>query len=80
VHLGIGETLILLLVALLVFGPSKLPQLGDALGKGLRNFKRGLNHEDPPAAETHAQLPATAPPGAAPTSGAASPEREKTVL
>lgn len=39
-RLGFGEILVILVIALLVFGPSKLPQLGDALGKGIRNFKK----------------------------------------
>lgn len=58
-RLGFGEILIVLVVALLVFGPSKLPQLGDALGKGIRNFKRasgGEDEETPPPAQQH--LPA----------------------
>jgi sec-independent protein translocase protein TatA len=33
----------ILVVALLLFGPSKLPQLGDALGKTIRDFKKALN-------------------------------------
>lgn len=45
-RLGIGEILIILVIALLVFGPSKLPQLGDALGKGIRNFKKASNGDD----------------------------------
>ena len=45
-HLGIGEVLIILVVALLVFGPNKLPQLGDALGKAIRNFKRAASQDD----------------------------------
>jgi sec-independent protein translocase protein TatA len=44
-HLGLGETLVVLVVALLVFGPNKLPQLGDALGKGIRNFKKAANDD-----------------------------------
>jgi len=43
-RLGLGEILIILVVVLLVFGPNKLPQLGDALGKTLRNFKRAAEH------------------------------------
>jgi sec-independent protein translocase protein TatA len=46
-HLGAGEMLVVLVIALLVFGPSKLPQLGDALGKGIRNFKKGVSGEEP---------------------------------
>lgn len=45
-RLGFGEMLVVLTIALLVFGPTKLPQLGDALGKGLRNFKRGMGDGD----------------------------------
>ncbi len=38
--LRLPELLIILLVVVLVFGANKIPQLGDALGKGIRNFKR----------------------------------------
>jgi sec-independent protein translocase protein TatA len=40
-------------VALLFFGPSKLPELGKGLGDGIRNFKKGMSgaaEPDPPAA------------------------------
>ena len=33
----------ILVVVLLLFGPSKLPQLGDALGKTIRDFKKAVN-------------------------------------
>jgi sec-independent protein translocase protein TatA len=45
-RLGFGEILVVLVIALLVFGPSKLPQLGDALGKGIRNFKKAAEGDD----------------------------------
>lgn len=38
--IGTPEILIIIVVALLVFGPSKLPELGKTLGKGLREFKK----------------------------------------
>jgi sec-independent protein translocase protein TatA len=41
--LGIGETVILLMVVLLLFGGKRLPQLGGAMGKALNNFKSGLS-------------------------------------
>ncbi len=44
---------VVLVVALLVFGPTKVPQLGEALGKGIRNFKKsmeGSDEERPPSA------------------------------
>jgi len=37
--LGVTELILILLIVLLVFGAGKLPQIGDALGKGIRNFK-----------------------------------------
>jgi sec-independent protein translocase protein TatA len=56
-RLGFGEILVILVVVLLVFGPNKLPQLGEALGKGIRNFKKATeNVED--EGEPKAQLPA----------------------
>ncbi len=51
-RLGFGEMLAVLVVVLLVFGPSKLPQFGDALGKGIRNFKKAAS-EDEPAVNRH---------------------------
>jgi sec-independent protein translocase protein TatA len=45
-RLGFGEIVMILVVALLVFGPTKLPQLGDALGKGIRNFKKAAEGDD----------------------------------
>ena len=58
-RLGFGEVLVILAIALLVFGPTKLPQLGDALGKGIRNFRKatsGAGEEDQPAEQS--RLPA----------------------
>lgn len=48
--LGVGEMLLILVVVVLIFGSSKLPQLGDALGKSLRVIKRGSRDEDATAA------------------------------
>jgi sec-independent protein translocase protein TatA len=45
-RLGFGEILIILIVTLLIFGPSKLPQLGDALGKGIRSFRKATDGVD----------------------------------
>ncbi len=44
--LRLPEVLIILVVLVLVFGANKIPQLGDALGKGIRNFKKASTHED----------------------------------
>ena len=40
--LGLPELLVLLFIALLIFGPSKLSELGKGLGEGIRNFKGAM--------------------------------------
>ena len=40
--LGLPEILIILAIALLIFGPSKLADLGKGLGEGIRNFKSSM--------------------------------------
>jgi sec-independent protein translocase protein TatA len=42
--LGLPEMAIIAIVALLVFGPKKIPELGSALGKTLRGFKEEINN------------------------------------
>ena len=39
--LGLGELLIILIIVLLVFGIGRVPELGTALGEGIKNFKKG---------------------------------------
>jgi sec-independent protein translocase protein TatA len=54
--LGTGELIIVLVVVVLVFGASKIPQLGDGLGKAIRNFKSALG--DGKGAEGQGTAPA----------------------
>jgi sec-independent protein translocase protein TatA len=49
--LGVPELLIILLIVLIVFGASKLPQLGKGIGQGLKNFKDSVKGEEPPPAD-----------------------------
>jgi len=44
--LGIWELLIILVIALLIFGPKALPKLGESLGQTIGKFKKGLNEDD----------------------------------
>jgi sec-independent protein translocase protein TatA len=44
--LGLPEMMVVLVIALVVFGPSKLPSLGKSLGEAIKGFKKGLA-EDP---------------------------------
>ena len=43
---GIWEAVIILVVVLIIFGVGKLPQVGNAIGKGLRAFRRGQSGEE----------------------------------
>ena len=43
---GIGELIIILVIILIVFGAGKLPQIGDALGRSIRNFKRASSGKE----------------------------------
>lgn len=47
---GFQELLVILLIVIVIFGASKLPQLGKGLGEGIRNFKKGLKADDDVAA------------------------------
>lgn len=38
--IGAGELIVILILALIIFGPGKLPDVGKAVGKALREFKR----------------------------------------
>jgi sec-independent protein translocase protein TatA len=44
--LGITELMVILVIALVIFGPSKLPQIGSGLGKAIRDFKKGVTGGD----------------------------------
>ncbi len=43
---GMGELAIILLIVLLIFGAGKLPAIGDALGRSIKNFKRTATGND----------------------------------
>src|SRR5262249_42143406 len=44
--LGFGELILILLIVLIVFGAGKVPQIGDALGRAIKNFKRASQGMD----------------------------------
>ncbi len=44
--LGVQELLVILVIVLVVFGPSKLPQIGSGLGKAIRDFKKGISGDE----------------------------------
>jgi sec-independent protein translocase protein TatA len=46
--IGIWEILLIVGIAMLLFGPSKFASLGKSIGEGLRNFKSSMKEEDAP--------------------------------
>jgi sec-independent protein translocase protein TatA len=44
--MGFGELVLILLIVVVVFGATKLPQLGDGLGKAIKNFKRSVGGQN----------------------------------
>jgi sec-independent protein translocase protein TatA len=44
-NIGLPEIAIVLVIALLVFGPKRLPELGQSLGRGIREFKGSISGE-----------------------------------
>jgi sec-independent protein translocase protein TatA len=65
--LGTPELIIILIVVLLVFGANKIPQLGDGIGRGIRNFKKAMNDDGAKGS--------TPPPPPAPPSGGGEPPK-----
>lgn len=53
-NLGWTEVIIILGVAIFIFGPKKIPELGSALGKTLRGFKEEVNKQDEPEEQLEA--------------------------
>lgn len=45
-NIGLPEILIVLAIALIVFGPKRLPEMGRSLGKGIREFKDSVTGND----------------------------------
>jgi sec-independent protein translocase protein TatA len=44
--IGVPELIVILVVALVIFGPGRLPEIGGALGKGIRDFKKAFEGRD----------------------------------
>ena len=46
--LGFGEILLILFVVVLIFGTSRIPELGRGLGEGIKNFKKAVKGDEEP--------------------------------
>jgi sec-independent protein translocase protein TatA len=70
-NIGPLEIIVVLIIALIVFGPKRLPELGNSLGKGIREFKESVSGEhkdddDDDVKAIGAKAAATAPPAPTP--------------
>ena len=86
--IGMPEMVVIAVIALIIFGPRKLPELGKSLGKSIAEFKRASNElksrleeeirtEELQEARKSAQIPpAQATPAAAPTESATTPRAD----
>ena len=46
--LGFPELIVIFLIIMVLFGASRLPQMGRGLGEGIRNFKKGIRGDETP--------------------------------
>ena len=44
--LGMPELLVIMVIVLIIFGAGKLPEIGGAIGKGIKNFKKSMRDSD----------------------------------
>ena len=74
-NIGAPEIILLLLVALLLFGAKRLPEIGRSLGSGMREFKDSVTGNTPPEPTQTPQLPI----GTQDTTAPAPPRENETV-
>lgn len=70
--------IVILVIVLIVFGPGKLPDLGQSLGRGIREFKSSVKGEEEGEAKPQAATTTTEPPRAEAAAKAATAEAPKT--
>lgn len=75
-NIGTGEIVLLLLLALLLFGAKRLPEIGRSLGSGMREFKDSVTGHDKPDPVQTTQLPV----GTQDTNAPAPPRENETVV
>ena len=58
--LGPMELVLILVIVLVLFGASRIGELGKGLGEGIKNFKKGISEDEPAATDGDANPPAKA--------------------
>lgn len=54
------DLIVILVIALLIFGPKKLPEMGSAIGKSIKEFRKGMNELTSPKEEEEPKSPTSA--------------------
>lgn len=55
-NLGVPELILILVIAILIFGPGRIGKIGAELGKGIRGFKEGVAPKDEEKSEDEAEV------------------------
>jgi sec-independent protein translocase protein TatA len=70
-EIGIAGLIVILIVALLVFGPKRLPEIGRSLGRGMREFKDSISgNDEKPELPARSADESSTPPSTPPSSSA----------
>lgn len=72
--LGIGELLVILVIVMIIFGAGKLPDIGEGLGRGIRNFRKAVKTPDEIDVTPHSDP--SAPPGSSTTTASPGDKEE----
>lgn len=51
--IGMPELVVVLVIIMIVFGAGKLPQIGEGIGKGIRNFKKAVSSDSDDSEDSH---------------------------
>jgi sec-independent protein translocase protein TatA len=62
-NIGLPEILVVLVIALIVFGPKRLPELGRSLGRGIREFRSSISGHDDDESEKKPEIESGEQPG-----------------
>lgn len=60
------DLVVILVVALLIFGPKRLPEMGSAIGKSIKEFRKGMNELTAPKEAREEEAPESEPKAASP--------------